>query len=270
MKGRIRFVSPERWRAVAACHAGALAEAGSDGRGVGELSHDLVLSERQRVEGSVTEGVYVLWNRRGQRIDGGFIMNDKAVLDFFFELVHLRRIKHEGWRYAGIANPESVAEHSLRAAQIAYVLACMEKYPHPQEVCTMAVFHDIGETRVGDIQRVASRYVQADEERAVAEETGPLGEIGREILGLWKQTENRSSVAGHIAKDADLLEQAVSAREFLEMGYKAAQDWINVISKNLQTESARRLLGLLTEVQVDRWWRTFSGSANLQVRVAGE
>ena len=187
-------------------------------------------------------------------------MNDKAVLDFFFELVHLRRIKHEGWRYAGINEPESVAEHSLRAAQIAYVLACLENYPNPQEVCTMAVFHDIGETRVGDIQRVASRYVQADEERAVAEEVSALGDAGQEILRLWKQTEDRSSVAGQLAKDADLLEQAVSAREFLEMGYKAAQDWIDVISKALQTESARRLLSQLAQARPDKWWRELKGA----------
>ena len=186
-------------------------------------------------------------------------MDDGAVLDFFFELVHLRRIRHEGWRYAGIDNPESVAEHSLRAAQIAYVLACMEMYPDPQEVCTMAVFHDIGETRVGDIQRVASRYVQADEEREVAEQTAALGQTGQAVLGLWKQVEERSSAAGRIAKDADMLEQAVSAREFLELGHKSAQNWIDVVGKNLQTQSARRLLSLLSQAQVDRWWRNIKG-----------
>lgn len=47
----------------------------------------------------------------------------KKIITFIFELVQLRRIKHEGWRLVGIDNPESVAEHSLRAAQIGYILA---------------------------------------------------------------------------------------------------------------------------------------------------
>ncbi|MGC9308938.1 MAG: HD domain-containing protein, partial [Thermoplasmatota archaeon] len=44
---------------------------------------------------------------------------------FIYELGMLRRIRREGWRLAGI-EPESVAAHSLRAAQIGYLLACME------------------------------------------------------------------------------------------------------------------------------------------------
>ena len=34
-------------------------------------------------------------------------------------MLQLRRIKHEGWRLIGVDNPESVADHSLRAGKIA-------------------------------------------------------------------------------------------------------------------------------------------------------
>ncbi|MFB0965315.1 MAG: HD domain-containing protein [Patescibacteria group bacterium] len=50
----------------------------------------------------------------------------KRITDFLFETFHLKNIKHEGWRFCGIPNPDSVAEHSLNAAQIGYVLAKME------------------------------------------------------------------------------------------------------------------------------------------------
>ena len=47
-------------------------------------------------------------------------------------------------------NPESVAEHSWRVAVIAYFFT-KEEGLDPYKCATMAVFHDIAETRVWDI-----------------------------------------------------------------------------------------------------------------------
>ncbi|MBI5415123.1 HD family hydrolase [Candidatus Peregrinibacteria bacterium] len=170
-------------------------------------------------------------------------MSPKSLLHFFFEIGNLRRIKHEGWRLAGVENPESVADHSLRAAQIGYVLAVLEKYKNPEEVCAMLVFHDIGECRVGDIHKVANYYIEnVHEERAVSDQLKNLPEIQEKIMKLWKCTEERTGIAGKIAKDADLLEQALTAKEYLELGYKAAETWITTIEKLVHTNSAKELL----------------------------
>ncbi|MDI6721005.1 MAG: HD domain-containing protein [Candidatus Aenigmarchaeota archaeon] len=64
-------------------------------------------------------------------------MENKDVLNFIFEMGQLRRIKHEGWRIAGVENPESVADHALRAAQIGFFLARLEGYDNPYEVCSI-------------------------------------------------------------------------------------------------------------------------------------
>jgi len=182
-------------------------------------------------------------------------MENKNILNFFFELGQLRRIEHEGWRLAGIDHPESVADHTLRAAQVAYVLAHMEGYQNPAEVCAIVVFHDIGECRVGDIHKVANRYVTSDEGRAVKEQLEKLDVLGEDIYSLWKQVEHKDTKAGIIAKDADLLEQAVMGKEYLERGYTFAQDWINNVSKRLQTKSAKRLLAGLKDSHSNDWWQ---------------
>lgn len=179
----------------------------------------------------------------------------KDILNFFFELGQLRRIKHEGWRTIGITNPESVADHSLRAAQIGYLLAKLEKHKKPEEVVTMLVFHDIGECRVGDIHKIANRYVKVDETKAVKDQIKPLGKFGQEIYKLWIAVENQESYAGKIAKDADLLEQAVTAKEYIERGYKFAQNWITNISKKIQTSSAKKLLKDLDKSDSNDWWQ---------------
>ena len=48
------------------------------------------------------------------------------ITQLIFEGMHLKQIKHEGFRLAQIPYPDSVAEHSLLAAQIGYILAKME------------------------------------------------------------------------------------------------------------------------------------------------
>ncbi len=181
-------------------------------------------------------------------------MSNKPLINFLFELGQLRRIKHEGYRMAGVENPLSVADHALRAAQIAFFLAKMEGFENPYEVVTMVVFHDIGECRVGDIHKVANRYVDADEEGAVKDQLKPLDD-GDEIFELWKQCENRSSIPGVIAKDADYLEKAVTAKEYVELGYKSAQNWIDNVKKHLQTSSAKALLDEMVKMESTDWWK---------------
>ncbi|MBI2148647.1 HD domain-containing protein [Candidatus Woesearchaeota archaeon] len=182
-------------------------------------------------------------------------MEDKDILNFIFELGQLRRVDHEGFKLIGVEHPETVAEHTLRAAQIGFILAKIENYNNPYEVCTMVVFHDIGECRIGDIHKVANRYVKADEELAVKEQLAKLGDLGSNIFSLWKQIENKGTVAGIIAKDADLLEQAVTAKEYLEKGYEFAQDWINNVNKRLKTKSAQKLILSLKEIHSNDWWQ---------------
>jgi len=179
----------------------------------------------------------------------------KEICDFLFELGHLRRIKHEGWRLAGLDEPESIAEHSLRAAQIGFLLSKLENYPDPQEVSTMLVFHDMAECRIGDLHRVAQRYAQIDEARVVKDQVKPLKNMGADLLNIWKKFEYRKGTAGLLAKDADLLEMALTAREYYERGYHSTQDWINNISKSLQTKSAKKLLACIMESNPVKWWK---------------
>jgi putative hydrolase of HD superfamily len=176
------------------------------------------------------------------------------VCNFIFELGQLRRVKHEGWKLFGKEEPESVAEHSLRAAQIGFVLAKLEGYKRPEEVCAILVFHDIGECRIGDLHKVARRYVESDEERAVRDQMEKLKGIGKDIFELWKQAETCDTEAGAIAKDADFLEMAATAKEYVEIGFTSAQDWIERIYKKLQTKSAKRILEKLKTADSNSWW----------------
>ncbi len=173
-----------------------------------------------------------------------------------YEFGQLRRVPHEGFKLLGIKLPHSVAEHSLRAAQIAYILAVLEGHENPEKICSMVVFHDLTETRLGDLHKVARRYIsQANHELAIQEQTQDLEAAGAGIRALWMEVEQKETRDAIIAKDADNLEMAFSAKEQLEQGHKDAQDWIDNVEKALQTKSAKALFRSMLKVSATDWWK---------------
>jgi putative hydrolases of HD superfamily len=179
----------------------------------------------------------------------------RMIANFIFEMGQLREERRSGWKLLRVAEKETVAEHSLRAAQIGYILAIMEGYERPEEVAAMLVFHDMSETRVGDIHKVARRYIideQSDD--VVRDQTSPLGNLGERISGLWNAVEDRTGVAGVIAKDADYLDCAFTAKEYCDEGYERAEDWIVNTGRALRTDSAKRLFAALRDTHSSDWW----------------
>lgn len=182
-------------------------------------------------------------------------MDHQNLVDFIFEAGMLKRVSREGWKIMGITHPESVAEHSLRAAQIGYILAAMEGYDRPEEICSMLVFHDIGEARIGDIHKIADRYITSNERAVVTDQLRKLENTGNEILHLWDLLETQETIAGKIAKDADLLEMAATACEYRKKGYTKAEDWLQKTEKRLQTDSGKTLFKELISRDPDHWWQ---------------
>jgi putative hydrolase of HD superfamily len=179
----------------------------------------------------------------------------KRLTNLIFEGLHLKNVKHEGWRLCGIPAPDSVAEHSLNAAQIGYVLAKMEG-ADANKVAAMLVWHDLAETRVGDHHKIAARYItgKREIEGAVMKDQLEGIDFGADIADLFAQYEDRSTLEGTIAKDADYLEQAFQGKVYVETGYHVAQKWIENVGKALRTESAKKLWKEMTESHSTDWW----------------
>ena len=75
-------------------------------------------------------------------------MNDdaEALAAFVYELGLLKRIRRSGWWHAGVRDPESVAEHTMRVAQLAAIIAA-EEGANPERAAFLAIWHDSQETR---------------------------------------------------------------------------------------------------------------------------
>ena len=186
----------------------------------------------------------------------------KKIAHFFYETGNLKRVKRSGWWTINVKDPESVADHSFRTAVIGYVLAQLE-HADAEHVTSICLFHDVPEARLNDLHKVGQRYInfKEAETNVYQEQTDPLGETGKDIFSLHQELNAQKTKEALIARDADLLESLVQAREYGTIGYSDARDWITNAKKHLVTESAKKLAKELEETEPNEWWQ---GLKNIQ------
>ncbi len=180
-----------------------------------------------------------------------------SVVRYLFEAGMLKRVARSGWWAEKVKLPESVADHSFRAAVIAFVLARMEgaDCAAANRLCTAAVFHDMHETRLSDLNKITARYIKVDgklERKVEADQAEELPlEVRSAVLGVLKLTQRERT----ILKDADYLECAFQAKEYADIGHKGAATWIANIAGRLKTESAKKLLARMKKTDSNSWWK---------------
>ena len=131
-------------------------------------------------------------------------MEIKKVVNFIFELGQLKKQARTGWWLAGVKDPSSVAEHTLRAAQIGYILAVMEGV-NPERVASILIMHDNVETRTGDQNKVTARYINTNEseQQVLKEQSENLGEeISEKLKQYFNEIEKRNTKEGRCFRRA--------------------------------------------------------------------
>ncbi|MEV6899554.1 HD domain-containing protein [Amycolatopsis sp. NPDC051372] len=165
-----------------------------------------------------------------------------ALAAFGYELGVLKRVRRTGWWQAGVRDPESVAEHSLRAAQLAALLAA-EEGASPERAAFLALWHDTQETRTGDLPHSAGPYLVKPDPRAItADQTAALPSRARAVVReAVDEYETRESAEARCAKDADKLEMLLQALEYRSSGVSTVDEWVDSACAGLFTSTARRL-----------------------------
>jgi putative hydrolase of HD superfamily len=184
----------------------------------------------------------------------------KSIAEFIIEAGLLKRTRRSGWSVVGISNAESVADHSFRCALIGYFLARSERIP-AEKVVMMALLNDIHETRITDLHKMAQRYIDGEkaEDRAFAEQAKTLpASLRKEFMALRAEYRSQKTGASIIARDADILECLIQAREYETTGYKSAVIFTKRAPNFLKTKSARRLWRYIRKGNVNAWWSALS------------
>lgn len=184
-----------------------------------------------------------------ESVDGG-----AAIAALGFELGILKRMRRTGWWHAGVRDPESVAEHSMRAAQLAGLIA-VEEGADPARASLLALWHDTQETRTGDLPHTARPYLAKPEPRAItADQTAELPATARELVrGVVDEYETRDTLAAQCAADADKLEMLLQAVEYRDVGVHRVDGWIDSARAGLRTGTARRIAAAAVTVSPLAW-----------------
>jgi len=187
-----------------------------------------------RVGVAVTEDVNV---GAGQADDGAV-----GMARLCFELGVLSRVARAGWWHAGIKIPESVAEHSLRVSQIAGMIAIAEG-GNPERATILGAWHDVTETRIGDIPHSALPYLKKPDNRVIINDqvSGLPVVVADFVRGVVDEFESQDTLESHCARDADKLDCLFKALEYRDAGNNRVQGWIDSSTAKLTAQTAKEM-----------------------------
>jgi putative hydrolase of HD superfamily len=118
---------------------------------------------------------------------------------------------------------------------------------------------DLELTRVGDIPWIGRRYLtSAKNEEVTADQLAdahPVVAAG--IQAVVDEYENGDSLEVLVAHDADKLECMIQGLEYLEQGYRNAQEWVDSTRAKLKTPSAIELAEAALGMSSADWQRTY-------------
>ena len=180
-----------------------------------------------------------------------------AALDFFAEAGLLKRVKRSGWWVAGIKDPETVAEHCFRCAVIGYYIAHCEGVD-PYKVVTMTLFNDIHEARINDLHKMGHHYIdfRRAEQKVFADQIAHLEKRVKESLKMMREDyDGQASVESIVARDADILECLIQAREYVDLGFPVAKTFFKRAPDHLKTVTARKLWQQALDWDSHAWWQ---------------
>lgn len=179
-----------------------------------------------------------------------------ALVDFILEAGMLKRLRRSGWAVVGVPDAESVADHSLRCAVIGYIMARQEN-ADPYKVLLMTIFGDIHEARITDLHKMAHRYidVQKAEDAAFAQQIRRLPKkLKSELAALRREYRLQETKTALVARDADILECLIQAREYYEQGHRHARTFMRTAPRFLKTKSGRSLWRRARKQDLNAWW----------------
>jgi putative hydrolase of HD superfamily len=173
---------------------------------------------------------YCNFNTRTERMKIESSQLDKVFHDF----LTLKKLRRTGWQLRGIRNGESIADHCFGVVLLTYMLAGIVTSVkiNREHAVSIAIIHELGESRVGDIPYTALKYFpdkSSIEQQAVEDVLSPLGSaVTEESLSLFKEFEEGSSVEARFVRAIDKVDMLITAAEYEKTGFAGLSDfWHN-------------------------------------------
>ena len=131
-----------------------------------------------------------------------------TLLELLMELQNLDRVPRMGYALRGVADAESVAEHTFHVALLVWALAPSTPGVDTRRALELALVHDLAEVRTGDLPMTAARYLP-DGAKASAEAPALavlLAPLGERAAALAAELEALKPLADRYSVNLDGLE----------------------------------------------------------------
>ncbi|WP_434385978.1 HD domain-containing protein [Melittangium boletus] len=172
------------------------------------------------------------------------------LIEAYLELHHLKHLFRQGWLRVGIPREtcESVAEHSYFVAMLCLFLADGH-FPEADatKLVRMALLHDVGEARAGDItpHDGVSREEKLRREREAVEHLFAPLPRGADYLALWEEYERGTSLEARLVRQVDRLEMGLQATVYEHQGAGDLSQFFASVRRALEAPEFQALLAEL-------------------------
>lgn len=180
-------------------------------------------------------------------------MKKNNLTNFIFEAAALKRLQRTGWQILGGENKESIAEHSFMVSIISFTLAS-QLDADEEKVIKMGLFHDISETRTGDVYKLADFYVKVETMEAVKDVFSNLPSSGK-IVSLIQEYEDEKTLEAKIVHDADTLALMIELKQLSENGNTNAKEWFLGNLDALRLDLSKEIAKQIQNSSSQDWWK---------------
>lgn len=179
----------------------------------------------------------------------------KRDTEFLYEIGCLRFVQRTWKQFLNI-DFANVAEHTLRVAWIAMIIAKNEEGADLDKVMKMAIAHDISESRTGDTHYLSQHYTKRKEDIAIKDILKDTS-LEDEFLNLWQESEAKESIEAKIVSDADNIDVDLELMEQSARGNTPPKKWNKFreefCAKKLFTKTGKEIWNSLRESDPDDW-----------------
>lgn len=142
-----------------------------------------------------------------------------ANLDYLLRAYRLKEEPRTGWLLRGVADPESVADHTWGTALLCLLFAG-DAGVDAHEAIEIALLHDLAEAEIGDVPSLADESArpigEAEKARLEAKAMAHLesmwpAAVTARVRDRWQAYEDRGSAAALFVRDMNLIDMCLQA-----------------------------------------------------------
>jgi putative hydrolase of HD superfamily len=153
-----------------------------------------------------------------------------TLLDLLLEVQTLDRIPRSGYVLRGVADPESVTEHTCHVLLLVWTLGPRIEGIDVHRAMEIALVHDLAELRIGDLPRTSSHYFPegAKKEAEAAAMADVLAPVAGRALPLYEEYQRGTTPEARLVKACDKLQLMLKVAVYERWGTGAlAEFWDN-------------------------------------------